>query len=368
MKILHTISGMSAHSGGTSSCTYELIKGLQAQNMPVDILTFSPDINDVLIGNESFIKMVPRSRYFVSPSYKQALLNGDYQLFHANGIWEYSELITAKIARKKKIPYIITPHGMLYPQALAYSKLKKQVFLNLFLFNDLNKAAAIHATCLEEMQHLRKLGVKSPIAVIPNPVVYADIPIVSQQNNKKRIGFIGRFHPIKNIENLIEAFKKVNHPEYALVLIGSGSPDYENSLKEKVSGHNIYFTGFLEKKEKEAIIKSLSFLVLPSYSENFGMVVPEALIKGIPVIASKGTPWEELNTHNCGWWVDNDVDTLSETIKKAIETPEDVRIEMGKRGQELVKNNYSVEVVSKKMIRLYQWILTGGEKPEFVYL
>jgi glycosyltransferase involved in cell wall biosynthesis len=108
-------------------------------------------------------------------------------------------------------------------------------------------------------------------------------------------------------------------------------------------------------------------LVVPSDFENFGMIIPEALIQGIPVIASKGAPWEELNTHHCGWWVDNDVDTLAATIDKAIHLPENDRIEMGKRGQKLVKNNYSVEVVSKKMIQLYNWILTGGEKPEFVY-
>jgi glycosyltransferase involved in cell wall biosynthesis len=62
------------------------------------------------------------------------------------------------------------------------------------------------------------------------------------------------------------------------------------------------------------------------------------------------------------------MDTLAETIQKAIETPEDERIKMGKRGRELVKNSYSIEIVAKKMIRLYNWILNGGEKPEFVYL
>ncbi|MDR0605626.1 MAG: glycosyl transferase family 1, partial [Bacteroidales bacterium] len=88
----------------------------------------------------------------------------------------------------------------------------------------------------------------------------------------------------------------------------------------------------------------------------------------VAFIASNETPWEELNTHNCGWWVDNDVDTLTTTIERAIRLPEEERLAMGKRGQKLIKNNYSVEIVAKKMIRLYDWILNGGEKPEFVYL
>lgn len=99
-----------------------------------------------------------------------------------------------------------------------------------------------------------------------------------------------------------------------------------------------------------------------------GNIITEALIKGIPVIASKGTPWQELNIYHCGWWVDNDVDTLAVTIRKALELSEEERIAMGERGRELVKENYSVEMVGKKMKELYKWILYGGQKPEFVYL
>ena len=109
-------------------------------------------------------------------------------------------------------------------------------------------------------------------------------------------------------------------------------------------------------------------MVVPSDFENFGNIITEALVKGVPVIASKGTPWEELNTHSCGWWVDNDVDTLATTIREALNTSEEERLAMGERGKQLIKDNYSVEMVAGKMKRLYEWILYGGEKPEFVYL
>ena len=128
------------------------------------------------------------------------------------------------------------------------------------------------------------------------------------------------------------------------------------------------FTGFLSGEEKEKALKSLSYLVVPSDFENFGNIVTEALVKGIPVIASKGTPWEELNTHRCGWWVDNDVDTLAATIREALNTSEAERIAMGERGKHLIQENYSVEMVAGKLKRLYEWILYRGEKPEFVYL
>jgi glycosyltransferase involved in cell wall biosynthesis len=373
MKILHTISGLGINSGGPSQSVYYTVKGLREQGLDAEILTYQPDENDKFIANEDFIIALPNKKkiFGYSTEYKHYLENHIYDIYHAQGVWQYHEYVTAKVAQKNNKPYIITPRGMLYPQALSHSRLKKKLFLKLFLLKDLNKAATVHATCLEEMQHLRNLGVKSPIAVIPNPVSIKNYEL-KITNYDTRIGYLGRVHPRKNIERLLYVWSKLNldNFESELIIIGDGDKNYMDFLqaeKKKLNLKNVIFTGFLSGEAKEKALQSLSFLVVPSDFENFGMIIPEALIQGIPVIASKGTPWKELNTHHCGWWVDNDVDTLAATIDKAIHLPENDRIEMGKRGQKLIKNNYSIEVVSKKMIRLYEWILTGGEKPEFIY-
>lgn len=236
---------------------------------------------------------------------------------------------------------------------------------------DLAKAACIHVTCLDEMKYYRQLGFENPVAVIPNPVPFPEIKIIPNIKNVFRVGFLGRFHPIKNIDVLIKAWSKVETSGYELVLVGDGEKTYVDTLKRMVLNlnlSNVLFTGFLQGKEKQQMIASFDYQVLPSQTENFGMVVPEALIQGIPVIASKGTPWEELNTHRCGWWVDNDVETLAATLREALNIAEDERIAMGERGKQLIRENYSVEMVAGKMKRLYEWILYGGEKPEFVYL
>jgi glycosyltransferase involved in cell wall biosynthesis len=372
MKILHTISGMSAKCGGTATCTYELVKGLRTLEVEADILSFEPETNDVLIENEQFIQTVPRPKHIISNLYKKALENSDYQLFHANGIWEYAEFITAKVARKKNRPYVISPHGMLYPQALNHSKLKKKLFLNLVLLKDLNKAAAVHATCMKEMQHLRELGVKAPIAVNPNPINITNSQL-STLHSQLKIGYLGRVHPRKNVELLLYVWDKLHLDKInaELIIIGDGDTHYMDFLKaeqQRLNLKNVIFTGFLSGETKENVLRSLSYLVVPSDFENFGMIVPEALIKGIPVIASKGTPWEELSTHHCGWWVDNDVNTLAATIEKALNISEKERRQMGVNGIKLVRETYSVGVVAGKMKRLYEWILNGGEKPEYVYV
>ena len=98
------------------------------------------------------------------------------------------------------------------------------------------------------------------------------------------------------------------------------------------------------------------------------MVVPEALVQGVPVIASTGTPWSDLETFHCGWWVDNDIDTLADTLLLAINLPEQDRQAMGERGRRLVVEHYSIESVSLKMKQLYEWVENDIKTPEFVYV
>ena len=371
-KVLHTVSSMNVKSGGTCSCIQYLLIGLINNHIDAEILTFESEnlVSGLPIRT---IQRPKKSRFLISNNFKRVLLSSKHQIFHTHGLWQYPSYITAKVAKKRIIPYIVSPHGMLYPQALRKSGLQKKTVFALSMKNGLNNAAAVHATCMEEMQHLRNLGVKSPIAVISNAIKVQEVDFEEKTRYKFRIGYLGRIHRRKNIERLIYVWHQlgemVNNCE--LVIIGAGDEIYYQFLKDEVKRLNlegVVFTGFLSGTEKEKAINSLSYLVVPSDFENFGMIVPEALNQGIPVIASKGTPWEELESHHCGWWVDNDVNTLSKTIETAIKIPEELRQQMGKNGKRLVTENYTVGVVAKKMKRLYEWILNGGENPEFVYL
>ena len=375
MKILHTISNLGISAGGPSSCTYNLLKGLQSTGIGVDILTINIK-QDQIIGLDSFVKAVEddsKTFFMYSRNFKKSLsLSEKYDLYHANGLWTYPTHATAHHALRHKKPYVIAPHGMLYSNALQISGWKKKIALTLFQQKDLERAICLQATSHAEVEHIRNFGLTNPIALIPNCLKMDDEIIVRERENKlKRFGFVGRLNRIKKIDVLLQAWLKLGKltSQSELMIVGSDDFNYERELQQYVIDNkmnNVFFQGFLNGEILKKAILSLDYLVLPSQSENFGMVVLEALTYSVPVIASKGTPWEELDTHNCGWWVDNDIDTIAETIRKAIETPERTRLEMGKRGQKLVKNNYSVEIVTKKMTRLYDWILNGGESPTFI--
>lgn len=377
MKILHAISGLNVNSGGPSISTWSLVTGLRNTGIEADLIAYkSNKSSELMIGKGDFVYSLPSpkySRFAYSSQFNRFLEKDDYEIYHGHGLWQYPVHCIAVYARKMGKPYLISTRGMLYPEALRKSSYVKKIALQIYQRKDLELATVIHATCNQELQYIRDSGFKNPVAIIPNSIntkVHFEKGEFSA--GKSQVGFLGRFAPIKNIENLIEAWDKTckNNPDWELVLIGDGELTYKNQLTNlttKLGIKNIRFTGFLNGTEKEKALQKLSYLVLPSKSENFGMVVTEALIRGIPVISSKGTPWEELNTYRAGWWIDIGVGPLARTLNEAISLPENERRIMGQNGRQLVEQNYSLEQVTRQMISLYGWLLGKGSKPDFVY-
>lgn len=378
MKILHTISGLNISSGGPTSCTYNLIKGLRDEGIEADILTLMPrDDSDKIIADDSFIKALPndaRTPLVYSSNFRRYLSSHiGYDLYHANGLWTCPTHFTAEIAKKQNKPCVIAPHGMLYPQALQVSAWKKKIVSTVFQRKDLETASCLQATCMAELEHIRAFGLNNPVAVIPNGLVIDDsLEIRKTSNSVRRFAFVGRLNRIKNVDLLLSAWSKLGDKtrNCELLIIGDGDTAYKKELEEFATANklnNVRFLGFIMGKNLQKLVHSIDFQILPSKSENFGMVVPEALIQGVPVIASKGTPWSDLETFDCGWWVDNDIDTLISTLLIAINLSEQDRLGMGERGRTLVLRHYSIKSVSLRMKQLYEWLVYKNIKPEYVY-
>ena len=375
MHILHSGS-LDVKSGGPALSTYLTIRGLRNAGVDVDMVMPPLGEKGKLIADDvnlHYTAPVKNLRMGYMPRTSQLLKKlPQYDLYHVQGLWQWLGHSVASYARKQKKPYIITLRGMLYPQALAHSALIKKISLALYQRNDLQRAACIQATCKEELNYYRELGFSNPVAVLPNPIDVEGVierPIQSPQ--KLRIGYLGRVHPRKRIERLIYAFDALRDElkEAELLIIGSGDVQYGQFLRDEVvrlNLTNVRFAGFLIGEEKDEAILSLSYLVVPSDFENFGNIVTEALVRGIPVIASKGMPWQELDEFHCGWWIENDQETINQTLHIAINTPESERIEMGMHGKQLVAEKYSVDSLGEKMKQFYEWVLYGGIMPEFV--
>lgn len=364
MKILHT-GTLDAKAGGPSTSTYLTLKGLVRQGIEAEI--FCPPFKNESIDTETFSihlsTQVLKTKLAYSSTYKKELeALGEYDIYHAQGIWQYPTYALIDTARKKGKPYVITPRGMLYPQDIAKSnRFFKWLSLKFRLLQDLNQAACVHVTCKEEMGHCRELGVTAPIAIIPNPIEIKEYAY-HKEDGIFRIGYLGRLSPRKNVEGLIRAFAALpNQENLELVIIGGGESAYEQSLKEEVKRlelKKVRFMGFLTGEEKEQALASLSLLVMPSEFENLGNVILEGLVRRIPCIATKGAPWEELNTHQCGWWIEYDQKALNQALDTAIHTTKEERMAMGERGRQLMKEKYSIEAVALQMKELYEWIIS----------
>jgi glycosyltransferase involved in cell wall biosynthesis len=391
MKILQTIPYMLASQGGPSTCTCDLLEGLYDIGVPVDLLTSKPVVtakynNEVVLGEDRPWMKLVECDYFsplaLSKNVDKFLQETQYELYHANTLWLYATHATCHYARKMGKPYVLSTHGMLYPTALKVSSWKKILMGVLWYNKDIMRATCIHTTCLQEMEYVRAYGYKGPIAVIPNPVVFPQNVSLNFRDEsskfriqgKKQIGFLGRLHPIKKVENIIYAMALLNEEESKLLsfqVIGKFDESYEAFLKAEVKRLNledsVTFVGFVNGLEKYERLSQISALMVPSEQENFGMIVPEALICGTPVYASLGTPWSELTNRNCGWWRDNNPETIVKVIREILYMDDTEINEMGARGRQLMEEKYEQHKVACMMQDLYHWLLTGNTKPQFVY-
>lgn len=376
MKIIHVINSMSTTYGGPARTTLLTLNGTRALGMDIEVLTNQPGPGEEAVSEDPSIRYLPRPRIYdkyggytkVIP--RELTKIKDVDVYHIQGVWLYPGYITARYACEQGRPYLITLHGALYPEALAHSSLKKKISLCLYQRRQLQQAACIHATCMEEMEYYRALGFTNPVAVVSYPMECEKRAEPMYSKEVKRIGYLGRVHPRKRVERLIEIWYRLNEPG-ELLIMGDGDPVYMKFLKKEVERLNlkkVRFEGFVTGEKKNRLLASLTCLVVPSDFENCGIVIPEALLQEIPVIASTGSPWQDLNTCRCGWWVNNDVDTLTKSVHEALSLNEEELQAMGTRGRQLIWDKYSVAVVSRQMEQLYAWVAGQEDKPEFVYV
>ena len=300
----------------------------------------------------------------------------DINLIHIQDVWTYFSHSAAQYARHSAIPYVIAPRGSLYKRAMGGRKwLKKQIAWYAYQKYDINHADCIQATCTDEMKELRALGCKVPIAIIPNSCdATLDACDTYNDDGFFRIGYLGRLSPRKHVEKVIYALAelKKKYDNVRLLIIGKDDEKYENFLKLECRrlklGDLVEFAGFLKGNALDQAIRQCNIFVFPSDFENWGNVVSEVLVREIPVITTIGMPWEILKEKLCGWWIDPSQATINNTLFAAYNMEYDELRLMGKRGRTLVEERFSVGAVGEKLKNLYNWILTGGAMPDFVYL
>jgi glycosyltransferase involved in cell wall biosynthesis len=302
-----------------------------------------------------------------------SVMNHNVDIIHDHGLWLPSNRASAFVAKKKKLPLIVNPRGMLSPWAMSYKKYKKALCWYAYQKRNLANATAFCATSQQEVDDIRNLGFKQPIACIPNGVAIPVIePVANFDRSYRTLLFLGRIHPVKGLVNLIHAWSRLRPVGWKICIAGPDEGGYRRHLESLVSQLNlnddIYFVGSVDGVEKDCLLKNADLFVLPTHTENFGIVVAEALAYGVPVITTKGAPWESLVVNGSGWWIDIGVDPLADALQEAISLSDNQRAEMGQLGRKFVTENFSWSKIASDMNDFYYWILKGGTLPDSVRL
>ena len=244
MKICIFTSSIDKTGGGPSRSVPILAKGIAENNFDVTLMTGESDqMNDHMIEGTN-VKLVKFIEGCPAEELERLLLEGQYDLVHAQGIWVPIYNRMAKICRTHNIPYVMTPRGALEPWCLEQKKWKKKIAMWLYQKKDLQKASSILTTADMEAQHLRELGIKTPLAVIPNGIdvtEYQCRPADCLSSVKKQIVFLSRIHQKKGIEILINVWEKLRivFPDWNVVIAGNGEEVYIQQLKAMITSKRL---------------------------------------------------------------------------------------------------------------------------------
>jgi glycosyltransferase involved in cell wall biosynthesis len=292
----------------------------------------------------------------------------EIDLIHNHGCWLPINSAAVSVARRLRLPLVFTPHGMLRRWALRHNRLRKRVAWTLYQARDLRGASLIHVTSVEEGIEVRELGLRNPVAVIPHGVPMPPLDRSLVRREPRTALFLGRLHPVKGVENLLEAWAAVRPRNWRLVLAGPDEAGYQKHLEGRRDalrlGDSVEFSGPVSEGRKWTILQSASLFVLPSFTENFGLSAAEAMASALPVITTKGTPWQEIEKEGCGWWVEVGVGPLVAALREATDLVDEARLAMGTRGRALVARKYGWPAVGQRMLRSYEWLLRGGAPPD----
>lgn len=380
-KTVHLIPSIAEESSGPTYSVTSLIRSLNKLGAASTLValdwkplsTFHPFLKSFPIG-------IGPKRLGRSPAMKRWLmtecLKGSFKVIHNHGMWQINSIYSSQVANAAGISYVSSPRGALSQWAMNHGSRWKKVFWLMLQRPALERSSCFHATASTELGDIRRLGFKQPVAVIPNGI---DIPEASSfpKLSPRTLLFLGRIHPVKGLDLLLPAWKAIENrfPDWQLKIVGidggyGGKVGYAQEMKELASSLRIRraeFVGEVRGNEKQKLLQQSELFVLPSYSENFGVSVAEALAAGTPAIVTKGAPWQNLNRFNAGWHVNTDVESIVESFKIALSLPPAALIEMGENGRKMMIEYNSWERIGSMMLETYQWLLSpSGNKPSWI--
>lgn len=377
MNVLQVVPSISAESSGPSYSVPGLCSGLCAAGCDVRLYFAGDDPHRKMVFPYYACPMskFPHPRLGRSPELLRLLKKACRQadVIHSNSLWMYPNVYPAWAVRDTRCKLVTTPRGTLTAWSLERHKWRKRLFGVYAQYAALKATDLWHATSESEYEEIRGLGYKQPICILPNGIDISTSELQIEKFDRRRMFFLSRIHPKKNVDLLIRVWASLEgmFPDWDLSIVGPDDNAYAVEMKglaRRLGCRRVRFEGELRGLKKQMFVASSECLVLPTHSENFGMVVAEALALGIPVICSHGAPWNGLCSHDCGWWIPTTEIDFKRCMSDVMRMPRETLSAMGKRGREWMKSEFDWSLIGRKMKMSYEWLLSpqSVERPDWV--
>ena len=390
LQITHIVDSLNTQRGGMPRSALGLCEAISASNCKVNLCavdlgnSFGPLLTS---SNENVaIHSVPCRKLNYGnlslPKGFRKMLAKTVQyadVIHSHGIWSLVCHDAAFFSKTLSVPHVISPRGMLEESALRRSAWKKAIAKYCYVLKNLKAAQCIHALTAQEAMSIRRMGLKNPIAIIPNGISLEPFEKarcgdpLQKRTDKKTILFIGRIHPIKGLKHLLTAWARIKNQfsDWEIVVAG---PDDDNHLLElqQVARDNqledsVIFRQSVYGKEKEELLHSAALFVLPSFSEGFSMVLLEAMASRLPVVISSSAGCPEVVPARAGLLAEPNANSFEQVLSEVLAMTDEERLQMGSNASALVTDRFQWDAVAAQVISLYGWLRGTEEQPSFVY-
>jgi glycosyltransferase involved in cell wall biosynthesis len=281
-------------------------------------------------------------------------------VLHIHGLWNRVVWAAARDARRAGIPYVLSPRGMLEDAAVGHHSWRKRAAYALLERRTVHDAARLHATSDREAASLARLGQTPPVVCIPNGIEPRDASSAHRDGSSGQHGpsilFVGRVHPIKRLDLLVDAFilVRAEYPDVRLVIAGPDEMGLRRDLTARAgnAAAAIQWVGQVTDAQRDTLLAEATALVLCSDSESFGLSVLEAMSAGVPVVVTDTCGWDEVGSHGAGLVVPQRADAIASALGRLIQYPVQAA-EMSHRGQALVEQRYRWETIARAFMRTY---------------